>query len=162
MKMRLVRAALLVGLLCMMPRSVDAHVGDRVFPVYEVPPGYIDVTDGSAEDWGDFCPGPTLTLADFSPINIGDAPYVDPGDLTCRVFVGWSAKEQQVYFAVERIDDVYVNEYDGTGVQDIWRHDGVEMYVDGLLLCGEEECGEGSSPSVVRVDSWARIKASFR
>ena len=48
------------------------------------------------------------------------------------------------------------------GKSETWRR--AERFVDGLLVgCGVEDCGAAPAPvSAVTVDSWGRIKASFR
>ena len=117
---------------------VAAHVGSIIYPIYELP-GHpmVDIQDGSTSDWDYLVPDASLDLLDFFTLEVGDAATMNPGDLTARAFLGWSADEQRIYFAVERVDDVYVNEYEGGGLQSMWRHDGVEFLVDGDHTGGE-------------------------
>ena len=69
----------------------------------------IDVTDGSVEDWENIVGEPTLTPLDFAE------PYggsYDPSDMDFRIWLGWHDATDRIFFAMERVDDVYVNEHD--------------------------------------------------
>lgn len=44
--------------------GAQAHVGTRVFPVYEQPPGSIDLRDGGLGDWEDVAPEASLTMVE--------------------------------------------------------------------------------------------------
>ena len=49
--------------------SVDAHVGDRVYPISELTDemlAEIQLHDGSVEEWYELIGEPTLTLLDFA------------------------------------------------------------------------------------------------
>ena len=99
-----------------------------LFPIWEVPAGWIDVHDGSVSDWEDIVPEPSMTLIDFEGLrDIG----FDLESLAGRTFLGWSAEEQRIYFAVERIDDVYINTYDGSGWSSMINYDHMEIIIDG-------------------------------
>ena len=125
-------------LLVALSGNVGAHVGSIIYPIYELP-GHsdIDIHDGSTSDWDYLVPDASLDLLDFEALPVGDAATMNPDDLTTRAFLGWSASEQRIYFAVERIDDVYVNRYEGGDLRDMWQHDGVEFLVDGDHSGGE-------------------------
>ncbi|NKB72392.1 MAG: hypothetical protein GKR89_35395 [Candidatus Latescibacteria bacterium] len=112
--------------------SALAHVGGQFYPVWEL--ADIDLPnlhDGSLDDWDAVLPSVSLDHNDFVPLNVADGAAVNPGDLAYRVFLAWSASQQRIYMAIERIDDIYINTYDGTGIQDLWRHDNVEFLLDG-------------------------------
>lgn len=113
--------------------NAGAHVGSIIYPIYELPGHSVpDVQDGSTSDWDDYLvPDASLDLLDFRALEVGEAATMNPDDLTTRVFLAWSADKQRIYFAVERIDNAYVNQFEGGGLQEIWRHDGVELMVDG-------------------------------
>ena len=55
----------------------DAHWGDLVFPIYEIPTVDLpDVHDGTLEDWEDIVPGASVTDADFaSSVDLDDVIY---------------------------------------------------------------------------------------
>ena len=69
--------------------SVDAHVGDRVYPVHELTDemlAEIQLHDGSVEEWYELIGEPTLTLLDFSEI-LGAS--LDPSDMDFRIWLAW-------------------------------------------------------------------------
>ena len=90
----------------------NAQPPDRIYPVVELTDrdvAEIDVTDGSVEDWENIAGEPTLTPLDFAE------PYggsYDPSDMDFRIWLGWHDATDRIFFAMERVDDVYVNEYD--------------------------------------------------
>ena len=80
----------------------QAHVGDVIYPIFELAPSQLpNLHDGTLEDWDEALPNASLTQNDFLSI-------VPPGReaLSFRVFLGWSLAEQRIYFGVERLDDV--------------------------------------------------------
>jgi len=118
--------------------SVNAHIGDRLFLIPEIPDESLDelnVRNESLEDWEDVGLYPVLTPPDFfSDPTVGDGAPYDPSDLDYQVWLGWNGSTNRLYFAMERIDDVFVNEYEGgkPNLGDTWRHDGsLEFFVDG-------------------------------
>lgn len=109
-----------------------AHVGSRIYPVFDVSPPYApDLDDGSVADWEDIAYDATATSLDFASLAVGDGGSLAPDDLALRMFLGCNDADGRIYFALQRFDDVYVNEYDGTGGQSMWRHDNVEIMIDG-------------------------------
>lgn len=112
---------------------VRAHVGDRLFPVYEFPTSLLpDVHDASLDDWEAVVPGPSMDVFDFfSDPDVGKGDPIDLDDLDYQIFLGWHGPTGHLYFAMERLDDVYVNEYGGGATNVMWRHDGMEFMVDG-------------------------------
>ena len=73
----------LVLILSLLPLSgANAHLGTRVYPIYEIPSADIpDIHDGSLEDWEDALGYPNLTHADFTghPTIGGDPTAVHTG-----------------------------------------------------------------------------------
>ena len=90
----------------------DAQPADRIYPIVELTDrdvAEIDVTDGSVEDWESIVGEPTLTPLDFPE------PFFssyDPSDMDFRIWLGWHDATDRIFFAMERVDDVYVNEFD--------------------------------------------------
>ncbi len=127
----LCRSILSICLLSM--TTAHAHVGDRLFPVDEIPTSLLpDVHDGSLDDWEAAVPGPSMDVLDFfSSPGVGKGDPIDQEDLDYQIFLGWHSATGHFYLAMERLDDVYINEYDGGGVGAMWRHDGMEFMVDG-------------------------------
>ena len=110
----------------------NAHVGDIVYPIYELPTSDLpDIFDGSLEDWEDVLPGTELTHDDFTPLNVGEAAGIDPEDSAYRVYLAWHSAGQHVYAGVERIDNVYINTYEGGNVHILAAYDDVEFHLDG-------------------------------
>ena len=90
----------------------DAQPPDRIFPIVELTDLYvaeIDVTDGSVEDWENIVGEPTLTPLDFAQ-TFGDS--YDPSDMDFRIWLGWHDATDRIFFAMERVDDEYVNDFD--------------------------------------------------
>ena len=90
----------------------DAQEPDRIFPILQLTDrdaAEIDVTDGSVGDWEYIAGEPTLTPLDFAITTFGS---YDPADMDFRIWLAWHDATDRVYFAMERVDDVYVNEFD--------------------------------------------------
>ncbi|MCY3737429.1 MAG: hypothetical protein OXG13_13560 [Gemmatimonadaceae bacterium] len=92
--------------------ATHAHIGDQIYPFYELLDEdlhRIDLTDGSVEDWYDVLGEPSLTAADFySP-----ASHYDPGSVDNRFWLGWHRRSGTLWIAMERYDDIYHNNYAG-------------------------------------------------
>ena len=71
------------------------------------------MTDGSIDEWVDLLGEPTLTPLDFQVYPDG-ASY-DPADMNYRVWLAWHGGTHRIYVAVERSDDIYLNEYEYDG-----------------------------------------------
>ena len=89
-----------------------AHIGDEIYPFYELLDedlDRIDLTDGSVEDWYDVLGEPSLTAADFY------YPYssYDPTNCDNRFWLGWHRRSGTLWVAMERFDDIYHNNYAG-------------------------------------------------
>jgi len=130
------RRVIFIVLILALP--VNAHVGDRIFPIPEIPDEWIDeldVRDRSLDDWEDVGLYPVLTAMDFVSVpTAGEGAPYNPSDMDYRIWLGWNGSTSRLYFAMERIDDVFVNEYEGNldGMSDYSRHDGsFEFMVDG-------------------------------
>jgi len=93
--------------------------------------------DGDLADWEAILGAPVLTGPDFTPLNVGDGAPYDPDDLAFNIWLGWHATTGRIYAAIERIDDIYINEYAGNNSGDIWRNDSIEFMVDGDHSGGE-------------------------
>ena len=119
--------------------TASAHVGAALYPIYELPTSDLpDLHDGTLADWEEVLAGASLTHSDFEAHDVGEGAPVDPGDLAYQIFLAWHGSTQRVYVAMERVDDVYVNEYEGGGISSqMWRHDGFEFMVDGDHSGGE-------------------------
>ena len=91
--------------------GAGAHVGDRVIPIYEVPSSDIPaIDDFSLFEWENIVPEPSLESLDFSSLQVGSP---SSADLAVRVYLAWNMATQRLYLALERTDDIYINEYFG-------------------------------------------------
>ena len=92
--------------------AVHAHIGDQIYPFFELLDedlDRIDLTDGSVEDWHDVLGEASLTAADFFyPFS-----HYDPGDCDFRFWLGWHRRSGTLWVAMERFDDIYLNNYAG-------------------------------------------------
>ena len=108
--------ALLVPLLGLVAPVAYAHIGDQIYPFYELLDedlDRIDLTDGSVDDWYDVLGEPSLTAGDFY------YPFssYDPADCDNRFWLGWHRRSGTLWVAMERFDDIYFNNYAGETVQ---------------------------------------------
>jgi len=116
-----------------------AHVGDRVIPIYEVPTSDIpDIDDFSLFEWANIVPESSLESRDFSSLQIG-SPSSD--DLAARIYLAWNMGTQQLYLAMQQMDDFYINEYAGLDLPNFFGADHIEFFVDGDHSGGQYACG---------------------
>ena len=110
----------------------SAHIGGLVFPVFELATEDLpDLHDATSEDWTDVLPGTSLDHNDFAPLNVADGAGINPADLAYRTWLAWNSSDQRLYMAIERVDDVYVNTYEGGDLTGLWRFDSIEFMLDG-------------------------------
>jgi len=110
----------------------SAHIGGLVFPIFELPTSDLpDIQDGTLDDWEDVLPGTSLDHNSFEPLNVADGAAVDPADLAYRMFMAWHSAGQHFWVCIERVDDVYINTYEGGDLTGLWRFDSVEVMLDG-------------------------------
>ena len=99
------------GLLLVLADHTQAHVGNRIYPIFELADedvALIDIKDGSVEDWEEVVGEPSLTAIDFETSQHGVLPY-DPFNLDFRIWLAWHGTTNRIFVAMERADDVYVN-----------------------------------------------------
>ena len=128
------RIPLLVTMACLLTATLcRAHVpGARLYYIYEfLDQDLPDLHDGTLDDWEGVLSRPTFTEFSFGPLEVGDGASMGPPDLAVNVYLGWSGTQNRLYAAIERLDDVYVNTYEGGDLSNVWRHDSVEIMVDG-------------------------------
>ncbi len=119
--------------------GAGAHVGDRVIPIYEVPSSDIPaIDDFSLFEWENIVPEPSLESLDFSSLQVGSP---SSADLAVRVYLAWNMATQRLYLALERTDDIYINEYFGGDAPNFIGADHVEFFVDGDHSGGQYACG---------------------
>ena len=85
----------------------------RVYPIVELTDedvARIDIKDGTIEDWLEVVGEPTVTALDF--ITDPDYAAYDPVDMDFRIWLAWHQNTNHIYVAVERVDDIYINEFD--------------------------------------------------
>jgi len=99
---------LAITLIGVLAGAASAHVGDIVYPIYELPTSDLpNLHDGTLEDWEEVLPGASLDHNDFV-YDGGITGGIDPANLAWRVFLAWHSASQMIYMAVERLDDDYI------------------------------------------------------
>ncbi|MEW6753539.1 MAG: hypothetical protein AB1505_21525 [Candidatus Latescibacterota bacterium] len=122
---------LLLGV-CLVAAGAVGAQQQAIYQIYELATSDLpDLYDGSLEDWEDVLPGTSLTHDDFAPLAVEDGAGINPADLAYRMYMAWNSADQRFYFCIERVDDVYVNTYEGGNPQMLWQHDGAEVMLDG-------------------------------
>ena len=115
-------------------QPAQSHVGDRVYPIYELTDemvAQIDLKDGSVDEWMER--EPTLTLLDFGLFqNVSDISQLDLGDLDFRIWLGWTRSPSRIYVAAIMADDVYENDYLGPDPSELsmLSNDSVALLID--------------------------------
>jgi hypothetical protein len=119
--------------LAIISQAASAHVGGgQPFPIFELSTDELpDIHDGSLDDWEEVLPSFSLNQDQFAPLNVNDGAGIDTADLAYRVFMAWHSAGNHLYVAIERVDDVYVNTYEGGDLGNVWQHDSIEFMVDG-------------------------------
>jgi len=109
-----------------------AGAQQAVYQIYELATSDLpDLYDHSLQDWEDVLPGTSLTQDDFAPLAVADGAGINTADLAYRMYMAWNSADQRIYVCIERVDDVYVNTYEGGNPQDMWMDDGAEVMLDG-------------------------------
>ena len=132
--MRRVGCTLALALLGIAGSSLcaSAHLGSRLYPLYEILEGEIDLHDGSLSDWEAALGGPTLVDSDFRSVwVVGEKGEIRPPDLSVRIYLGWSRTANTILAGVESLDDDYVNTHAGGDQKELFRHDGLSVMLDG-------------------------------
>jgi hypothetical protein len=128
-------AVLAVGLVIGLAGGASAHIGDTIYLLFEIPDADIadiDLRDVSIEDWEDVVGDPSLLATDFfADPTVGEGAQYDPADLDYRIWLGWNETGGTLWMGMERVDDVYINEYAGGELGQLWRHDAIEFMLDG-------------------------------
>ena len=111
-----------------------AHVGDIIYPFFELLDedlDRIDLTDGSVEDWLEVVGEPSLTALDFLWGLYGEVAY-DPVNVDFRIWLAWHQRSGTLWIAMERVDDLYFNLYDGDEPWKMhWWDSSIRFMVDG-------------------------------
>lgn len=119
--------------------GAQAHVGDRVILIYEVPTSDIPVLDDfSLFEWDHIVPESSLESRDFSSLQVGSP---NSADLAVRIHLAWNMGTQRLYMAMERTDDIYINQYAGGDPPNFFGADHLEFFVDGDHSGGQYACG---------------------
>lgn len=119
--------------------GAGAHVGDRLIPIYELPSSDLpELDDLSLSPWEQIVPAPSLESMDFTSTQVGMA---GTDDLAARVYLAWHGGTRRVYLAVERVDDIYSNEYAGGDAPFFTGADHLQLLVDGDHSGGQFACG---------------------
>ena len=122
-------------LLMVLANPAQAHIGGKIYPIYELADGdlsQVDLHDASVADWEQLLPEPSLVASQFyADPTVGDGAQYDPADLDHRTWLAWHGATGRIYLAQERIDDVYIDTYAGGDFWQIWKNDSIEFMIDG-------------------------------
>ena len=130
----------------------SSEASERVFPLFELTDedvALIDIKDGSIEEWKDIVGEPTVTALEFRT----DSQWheYDPASMDFRIWLAWHGGTNRIYGAMERADDIYINDFD--------RHD-----PNGLLAIPQNHDsyirfavdGDASGGDYLRIDGQAQ------
>ncbi|NKB71021.1 MAG: hypothetical protein GKR89_28460 [Candidatus Latescibacteria bacterium] len=110
----------------------NGHVGENPYLIYAFADEDLpDLHDGTLSDWLNVFPGPTLTEVDFGSLDVGEGASIGAPDLSAHIYLGWNKSQNRIYAAIERFDDLLINEYQATDPQGIGAFDSIECMVDG-------------------------------
>ena len=127
--------AMVVSLTVALAGTASAHLGDIVYPIWEIPTSDLpNLHDGTLEDWEAVLPHASLDHNDFAFVG-NLVSEVDLEDLAFRVFLAWHGASQRIYMGIERIDDVYQTSGNGS----------TTLMIDGDHSGGQELSWEESS-----------------
>ena len=116
--------------------GAHAHIGEEVYPFYELLDedlDRVDLTDGSVEDWLEVIGEPSLTASDFFWL----FGAYDLSDVDFRIWLAWNESSGTLWVAMERFDDLYLNSYDGAGLHEMVGWDSsIAFMVDGDHTAG--------------------------
>ena len=128
-------ALIAIGLVCGLTSGASAHIGDNVYLIFEIPAADaadIDLRDVSVADWEDVVGDPMFTPLDmYQDPTVGDGAQYDPADMDYRIWLGYNGGLGTMWMGMERIDNVYINEYTGGDLGSLWQHDAIEFMLDG-------------------------------
>jgi hypothetical protein len=113
---------LVLALIMVLAGSAAAHMGNRIFQIWELPTADLpDLHDDTLDDWEEDFPGLPLDYHDFTSIVVRAQ---EPDDLAFRVFLAWHNASQSLYIAVECLDNQLISEGDLLGVRVDGDHSG--------------------------------------
>jgi len=128
-------ALIAIGLVCGLTGGASAHIGEKVYLLFEVSEADladIDLRDVSVSDWEDVVGEASIVTTDmYQDPTVGDGAQYDPADLDYRIWLAWNENLNTIWMGMERIDDVYINEYTGGDLGSLWQHDAIEFMLDG-------------------------------
>lgn len=150
------KLALTATLITTLVSTTWAHIGDQLVYIFELTDEdliRIDLHDGSVDDWQDIVGDPSITASSLPMISNPPGGEYDPFDFDFRIWLGWHKDTSRFYVAMERFDDLYVNEFKwGAGGDSSFDlHDsGIVFAVDG------DHSGGVFIPEADTIDEWER------
>ena len=124
-----------MGLILGLTSGANAHIGEQVYLLFELSEADladIDLRDADIADWEDVVGDAQLVTTDFfQDPTVGDGAQYDPADLDYRIWLAWNGNLGTIWMGMERIDNVYINEYAGGDLGSLWQHDAIEFMLDG-------------------------------
>ena len=131
------KLALTAVLIAAFASATWAHIGDELIYIYELTDEdliRIDLHDGSVNDWQDLIGEPSIIASRLPMSSNPPGAEYDSFNFDFRIWLGWHKDTSRFYVAMERSDDIYVNEFKWGTVSDgsFSQHDsGIVFAVDG-------------------------------
>jgi len=123
-----------LALIMVFATGANAHIGEKVYLIFEIPDGDLpDIEfDGDISDWENIVGPPSLIPTDFfADPTVGAGAQYDAADMDYRIWMAWNQTGNHIYGAIDRIDNIYFNEYAGGNPGSVWQQDSIEFMVDG-------------------------------
>lgn len=114
--------------------GASAHIGEKIYLIFEIADvDLLDIEfDGSIDDWENVVGPPSLLATDFfADPTVGAGAQYDPADMDYRIWLAWNQTGNHMYVALDRVDNIYFNEYAGGNPGSVWQQDSIEFMVDG-------------------------------
>ena len=120
--------------------SSQAQQSERVYPIFELTDedvAMIDIKDGYIDDWEEVVGEPTLTAIELR--TYPQEGLYDPADMDLRIWLAWHRATSRIYVAMERADDVFVNDFNRGGGNDTMGHNDSSI---GIIVDADHSGGE--------------------
>ena len=133
-------AAGVVGLLLGQVGPAPAHVGDQIYPIFQLTDAHlavIDLHDGLIDEWLEIVGEPTLTALHFAEWS--EASPFNPADMDFRLWLAWHEGTNRIYGAMQQADDIYLL-IDKERQDLFWltfQDAGINFHIDGDHSAGE-------------------------
>ncbi len=135
-----------------LPLLAGAHVGDRLYPVFELTDEMLAGIriDGSIDEWIELLGEPAMTALDFR--KTGEHAPPDPSTLDFWIWLAWHGEPARFYVAFVASDDVYENTHDYDVALRSGDGDSIELAID-----GDHSGGRGAGQGGHSHEEWLEL-----